>query len=1191
MTALTLPGYRDLQPAAGDGDLSTWIGADATGRRVVVRTHRTDLPTPAIRERLAEHADIVSDVSHPAMASLIELIDLPTRSALVVAHPEGSPLSEVLPTSLAVTDVLAIALDVVPALAELHVRGLGHGAVGVDAVWAAGATAMLTSPWYDGLRPLPSDDQPALARMVETLVRRSGAQMPEGVRAVLDVATDPDPGRRYRSIVGLAHDLARCRDQLLASGRCEQFPPAVDRFALDWRDPSLALGCGSSLEVLSAALRTVVVSGAPLVLVVEGPTGAGRSTVLREFGVHLAGHGVLHGAAQFAPGRDSEPLLAPRQVVAGVVERLLSGPPATRDHVARLLRDRVGSNGAVAVRLAPSLERMFGAQPDVPEGAVLDTVARVEASARAVITAFGEASPPFVALFDDAERADAASLAAFRGLLTMRSPVLVVLARRTDAVEVGLSELLDVLRGDGVTVRSWTVPPLERSAVREMIGAGLGLPDGIAAPLGDALWVRSGGNPGLAIADLHRLVADGDLAVDPPTAAWTWSARSLGELVPNGVATVHRERLERVAPSHLQVLCAAAVAGQVATPTVLALALDRSLETTSAVLDRLAADQLLEWRRSGVVQFHEDGIRRAAVDRLDGPTRGALRLRVARVVLAGGAGELIATEGVRFEVLQLLDGQEHALSEPEATLFVEWCDSAARTAHRSGGFEAALELQLRQLGMTGPMGWATDPDRMFDLHLRVAENALIVGRTSLVDQMLDQAWAHEPSAMQRVRALRLLGNRWWTRQDQSGGLAEMQAILRELGERFPTRPTISHVAREYAATRIALRGRTPQSFLEAPELTDERVRATLDTMLSAVHLAYTAEPLTHMLLVLRGMRLTARHGSCAASAYFVAGYGLLLCGLGRDLQRGIGFGRAGMALADRTGGAVRTMVCFAYNGFIHHWGEPLAATVEPLLDEYRRGLSAGRGGYAHTSGTFAALHSLLSSRPLPRVDELARGMTGDLQRLGEGAFAQRVKLVGQAVSDLRVGIEGRSPLNGELFSVGAWSSAKLRRGEFAMIVYTLRAFVALAHDRPEVAAEAVRAAAPNARTAPGEAIVGVHWFQTALLHRLGEDVDRGAARRAERGLRRAATANPHDYAHRIALIDALADGGSAQGLEAAAAIARQHDALADLCVIAHVAARRAADPGEAQRWRTMAVSALRAWGAEGVVSEGVAGYG
>ncbi|HAP76534.1 MAG TPA: hypothetical protein DCR14_10665, partial [Acidimicrobiaceae bacterium] len=61
---------------------------------------------------------------------------------------------------------------------------------------------------------------------------------------------------------------------------------------------------------------------------------------------------------------------------------------------------------------------------------------------------------------------------------------------------------------------------------------------------------------------------------------------------------------------------------------------------------------------------------------------------------------------------------------------------------------------------------------------------------------------------------------------------------------------------------------------------------------------------------------------------------------------------------------------------------PREHAVEPLLREYRDGLLVGRGGYAHSAGTFAVLHAFLANRPLDEVRRLAVRMRTELDQLG-----------------------------------------------------------------------------------------------------------------------------------------------------------------------------------------------------------------
>ncbi|MCB0980825.1 MAG: AAA family ATPase [Acidimicrobiaceae bacterium] len=1177
MTSPILPGYGPLLLLTTTGEDGTFRTTEPGGRAVVVHTHVPDLPTPAFRERLRRHRDTLAGVHHTGIAPVVAMIDSPSRCALVASAPASPSLANTDLRSLSLLDVLHVALDLAPALAELHVQGAGHGMIDLFTVHrGAGmhASAELDCPWPTGGPASPAGDIAALSRLVTTALARGGQRVPPAVSRVLEAATRP--GRqRYRSVVGFARDLERCSDSLRRTGLCAPFEPEVRRLGLAWRDLERPVGLDAVLDTVMEAvgLGPDGMPG-PRVVTVDGPSGIGRSTVLGMVENALRQRGVGVAATRFE-AVEAQPMRAPLRLVRGIVDDLEVGPPDVRASVVAALRRRLGTDLGLAVALMPPLARLVGVVPAPAGGGALDMAGRVQNAAREVVAGMVDVVQPYVAVFDDADAADSGSLAMLSLLAGARIPLVLLLGRCTDR-PAALDATLASLAGEDVDVRSVTVPPLGRADFHALVADGLGLDDGAAAALGGALWNRSGGNPGQAIADLHALIATRAVRVDAASGVWSWDDAALaGGAV--SLVEADRRRVAALAPSALGVLQAVASAGSLGTPQVIAEALDLPADATIAALDRLATDHLVVWRDQPAARIPDGGVRQAAVESLESATSAQLRLRLARAVMATrvrslGAPAVGAAE--RFELLQLLEGSEHALSADESTWYITWCEEAARLAHGGGAYAAALDLQLRAITQLGPVAWRDQPARMFELHLRAAENALVIDRTGLVDQLLDSAWAHHPTPMERVRAMRVLGNRWWTRQDQRGGIAEMQSLLRELGERFPTKPTGYHVARELMATRMAIRGMEPEQFVTAAPLRDELVRAKLDTMLSAVHLAYTTEPLTHVLLVLRGLRLTARHGVDASSAYFVAGYGLLMCGLGRQLELGVRYGRAGLALAERSDGMVRTMVEFAHHGFVRHWGEPLAGTVQPLLAEFRRGLAVGRGGYAHSAGAFAALHGLLAGQPLPDVVELTAELSTELLRLEEYAFAQRVAVVAQAAADLVGGLDGREPLCGEQFDAAGWLAARRRRGDLVLIVHTLQAHVALAHGRLEDAAGFVAAAAPHVRMAPGEVVVGVHHFQAALLEALGTE---GAprSRRSLVALRRAAAANPMDHRHRLAMVEAV---GSAEHMAAAAVAARDHGHLADHALACLLVERVA--PGGS--WRAARAAALHAWGADGV---------
>ena len=87
MTPIALAGYGDLRTIGRSGEVLSLIGTRDDGLPVMVRTHASDLPTPVVRELLADQAETARFVRHPSIAPVLDLIELPTRAALVAAFP------------------------------------------------------------------------------------------------------------------------------------------------------------------------------------------------------------------------------------------------------------------------------------------------------------------------------------------------------------------------------------------------------------------------------------------------------------------------------------------------------------------------------------------------------------------------------------------------------------------------------------------------------------------------------------------------------------------------------------------------------------------------------------------------------------------------------------------------------------------------------------------------------------------------------------------------------------------------------------------------------------------------------------------------------------------------------------------------------------------------------------------------
>lgn len=1232
-----LSGFTDLTLAEQLGETLVVRARDSDGRQALIKTHASDLPSTDARERLSREHRTTTMATHPHLIGVHGFVDQPNRCALVLDDPGEHTLADLVESGdLDLGVLLGIAIGTAEALIAMHAAGAVHRAVDSHHIlstsdgpvlhdlydaWTAGGIArrdtqgLHPAPEQRGTAPRPVDaasDQYALAATVDHACAEIGLEVPPSLRAILDRATDPDPRQRYRSMLGLGRDLTRAREALVTSGDCAPFELDIDCPTLRWEDPEDLIGRDEVLDELRRHIDAVAVDGIARVMVLRAEPGMGRSALVAELCDRLAGEAVLSGLGQFVKGGPTPALQAPLDMTEQVISLLLAAPEEVVDRLRTDLIDQLGPDLALAVQVIPALEHVVGDQPEADASPPEETISRIEHAVQTAISCITRGLPPLVVAFDDADRADRTSLRIFEVLAGHPDigPLDVIITAGTRSPR--LDAALNRLRHQGISVTETTLAPLTPSAITDLLAAGTGSDPRDIAPLGEAVFARSGGSPTVALADIWRLVADQHLQVDLARGRWTWDDEALEITEADDIDTVSVRRIDHLEPELRDIVVATAVAGRAASVEVLAEWTRSTHQATAQLVDRGAEARVLTVRpfdHHHQVLCADNAIRRAALEHAAGEGFDDLRHSIARAVLATRPhdrdGNPLIDDESRFVLIELLRGLP-VLDEPttERDLFLHLCRDAARHAHRNAAFQEALDLQLTALAVLADDAWQSHPELAFELHLRAAEHALILARPNLVDDLLGRMGIDQLDPERRVRVLQIVGTRAWTRGDTDTGLESLQRILADLGEPIPEPLGWADIGREYLATRRALAGRQPESFLRAQPLRDERIEAVLDAMLACVHLAYVDRPRTHIWLVLRGTRLTATYGLTNASAYFLTGYGMLNLSMPRGIETGLRFGGVGRELSRSAGPDVATMVGFAHDAFVRHWGEPVGDTIEGLRSRFRSSVTNQRREYGLAGGTFVALHGLLASHALPKLADEASSIVDDVVSLGEHRYRMRVEVVRQAIADLQVGPSGPI-LCGQYFDADDWLGAKPRRSELALIVHTLRAMVAQCMGDLDELRRSTIAARSSVRTGPGQAVLAQHWYHEAYLdacdlasarHRPDRLRRQARAERSLRRLRQLAEHAPQNHSHRVALIEAMlaeqrrVGGGAERAMdryEQAVSLATANGALHDLGVIAERAAAFHAARDRislGRHYAGVASSAWEAWGATAIAS-------
>ncbi|HVH99983.1 MAG TPA: AAA family ATPase, partial [Enhygromyxa sp.] len=517
--------------------------------------------------------------------------------------------------------------------------------------------------------------------------RRPG--LPEGLSRLVMKLLEKAPEHRYQTAAGLAADLRKLRELIergedgrtLALGR-EDFPRTLQL-------PHQLYGRMQERHELVDELERVMRAGTGRVMLLAGPPGIGKSSLLADFEGPVAGFGGYLARGKFDPTCEL-PYSAFVEAFGGLVEQVLTeSEPRLRQWRTRI-EAALGGVGRIVCELVPSLELIIGEQPALPELEPHEARNRLHLAVARFLSAFCEDEQPLVIVLDDLHCADRSSLALLRALIEGgRRGALLILgsyreagsawreagsawretssawreagdAKREGEREIGpghpLRELIDALAGHH-RVRITRLRPLSEDAVESLVADTLARTGPEVRALAQIIGRKTDNNPLFIRQFLLHLAEQGLLQAGEH--GWSWDEQAIeGASVPDDVLEVMTAKLATISAPARELLARAACVGARFDLAALEIVSEKPGAALAPTLHELAEVGLLaavgrEYR------FAHDRLKHAALAQLPAEDRRLLHARYGRRLLAeaGDDGERL------FEIVDHLDaGLERPLA-------------------------------------------------------------------------------------------------------------------------------------------------------------------------------------------------------------------------------------------------------------------------------------------------------------------------------------------------------------------------------------------------------------------------------------------------------------------------------------------------------------------------------------------------
>ncbi len=998
---------------------------------VLVVAPTAEQPLPQSLRRLEHEYSLAAELEPAWAAQPLALTRHEGRTILVLADPGGEPLDLILEgyrdQTFDLARLLRLAVSMAQAVGHAHRSGLIHKDLkpenvlvdGSGHVWLTGfgiasrlprerqapappeiiaGTLAYMSPEQTGRMNRSIDTRSDLYSLGVTLyemltgvlpfaaadplewvhchiARQPAApadrrDVPEPLSAIVMRLLAKNAEERYQTAAGLEADLRRCLTEWQANGHIHPFPLATDDSPDRLLIPEKLYGREREVAALLAAFDRVVAQGTAKFVLVSGYSGVGKSSVVNELHKVLVPPRGLFAAGKFDQYKRDVPYATLAQAFQVLVRQILVKSEAEVDHWRQTLLEALGPNGQLMIDLIPEVEFVIGKQPPVAELPPQEARGRFQLVFRRFLGAFARAAHPLALFLDDLQWLDAATLELLERLVTDPDVghVLLIGAYRDNEVSSShpLVRTLAAIRDAGTRAQEIVLTPLGLDDVERLTADALHCGLNSAGPLALLVYEKTGGNPFFAIQFLMALAEEELLRFDRDAVAWHWDLdRIRGMRYSDNVVDLMLGKLRRL-PQHTQTaLRQVASLGNIVAITTLHMVFGQSEEGIHhALLD--ASRFGLIFRMEEYYAFAHDRIQEAAYALIPEGQRAPEHLRIGRVLIASMSASQFAEH--LFDVANQLNRGVELLVDHNEKLSVAAIDlRAGRKAKASAAYMSALAYFAAGMALLDESDWNDQYELTFRLWLERAECELLTGEFDTAGQLIERLLPRAKTKVDAAAVYRLKVELHLLKSETQQTVDTALACLRGFGIDMPVHPTEEQVQAEYEAVWQALNGRTIESLIDLPLMTDPELRAAM-TVLSVVNApAYFIDFRLFCLQACHMVKVSMQKGMSGDSANAYCNLGVILGSVFHRYQEGYRFAKLACDLVEKHGFiAIRAKVYVVF-AVVAGWTQPIGTAIDFAQAGFRAAREGGDRAFGCYGMSLSIMYLHLRNDPLDVV--------------------------------------------------------------------------------------------------------------------------------------------------------------------------------------------------------------------------------
>lgn len=831
--------------------------------------------------------------------------------------------------------------------------------------------------------------------------------IPEAVSEIVMKLMAKNAEDRYQSAYGLNADLERCLQELRDTGAISAFAPGQQDVSDKFQIPQKLYGREQETGTLMSAFERVREGDTELMLV-SGFSGIGKSVLINELQKPIVRHSGYFISGKFERLKKDVPYSAFFQAFTGLARQILA---ENEDEIAvwkEKILSALGPNGKLVTDMSPMFELIIGKQPEVPALGHVESQNRFNLVFQNTIKVLASREHPLVVFLDDLQWADSGSLHLLK-LSTSDSDIkhLFIIGaylhnETPDSHPLILT--LDEIKKTGAAVNNIFLQPLNAEHVGQLLGDTLNRATEETRSLAELLIRKTRGNPFFINEFLKSLYKE-SLIEFSFEHGWLYDMAGIEETqATDNVVELMAEKITGLPENSQEILKTGACIGSYFNVTTLATICEKPEEDILTALNEVLQKGMLN-RIDNIYRFSHDRIYEAAYSLISDEEKTRQHYRIGNLELKNTDKEKLQ-EKIFYIVNQLNAGLALVTEESEKRNLAGLNLMAGKKAIASNAYASALNYLNAGIGLLEEDCWKENYDFTLALYQEATIAAELSADYEMMEKLAGEVLQNAKTILDKIKVYEATIFASMAQNQLLEAIRTGLHVLRQLGVKMPEKPGKLRILYELLFVKLSLMGKSVENLINLPEMKDPTKLVILQILSGIATPTYTTSPELVPLINFNGVRSSVKYGNSIYSPYFYAIFGLIHCGILRDINTGYEWGKLARNLVEKYNiKEIKSKVLTTIWGFINHWKRPLRDAINPLLEAYKTGIETGDLEFAALSAYGFCLTILFSGVELAEVDKEMAKYAEMIKKINQDTFLNYLLQQHQTVLNLR----GMSP--------------------------------------------------------------------------------------------------------------------------------------------------------------------------------------